>query len=80
MVNEPDILLLDEPLSALDANLRKKLQVELKEVQKKTDTTFIMVTHDQDEAIAVSDRVLVMYKGQIVQDGSPEDVYEHSVN
>ncbi len=80
LVNEPDILLLDEPLSALDANLRKKLQVELKEVQKKTDTTFIMVTHDQDEAIAVSDRVLVMYKGQIVQDGTPEDVYEHPVN
>ncbi|SHK30478.1 ABC transporter ATP-binding protein [Fibrobacter sp. UWEL] len=80
LVNEPDILLLDEPLSALDANLRKKLQVELKEVQKKTDTTFIMVTHDQDEAIAVSDRVLVMYKGAIVQDGTPEDVYEHPVN
>lgn len=80
LVNEPDILLLDEPLSALDANLRKKLQVELKEVQKKTDTTFIMVTHDQDEAIAVSDRVLVMYKGTIVQDGTPEDVYEHPVN
>lgn len=80
LVNEPDILLLDEPLSALDANLRKKLQVELREVQKKTDTTFIMVTHDQDEAIAVSDRVLVMHKGEIVQDGSPEDVYEHPVN
>ncbi len=80
LVNEPDILLLDEPLSALDANLRKKLQVELKEVQKKTDTTFIMVTHDQDEAIAVSDRVLVMYKGAIVQNGTPEDVYEHPVN
>ncbi|WP_073158323.1 ABC transporter ATP-binding protein [Fibrobacter sp. UWH5] len=80
MVNEPDILLLDEPLSAFDANLRKKLQVELKEVQKKTGTTFIMVTHDQDEAIAVSDRVLVMYKGAIVQDGTPEDVYEHPVN
>ncbi|SMP52143.1 ABC transporter ATP-binding protein [Fibrobacter sp. UWB10] len=80
LVNEPDILLLDEPLSALDANLRKKLQAELKEVQKKTDTTFIMVTHDQDEAIAVSDRVLVMYNGEIIQDGSPEDVYEHPVN
>ena len=80
LVNEPDILLLDEPLSALDANLRKKLQAELKDVQKKTDTTFIMVTHDQDEAIAVSDRVLVMYNGEIIQDGSPEDVYEHPVN
>lgn len=80
LVNEPDILLLDEPLSALDANLRKKLQTELREVQRKTDTTFIMVTHDQDEAIAVSDRVLVMYNGEIIQDGSPEDVYEHPVN
>lgn len=80
LVNEPDILLLDEPLSALDANLRKKLQVELRDVQKKTDTTFIMVTHDQDEAIAVSDRVLVMYNGEIIQDGSPEEVYEHPVN
>lgn len=80
LVNEPDILLLDEPLSALDASLRKKLQVELRELQKKTDTTFILVTHDQDEAIAVSDRILVMYGGQIVQDGSPEDVYEHPVN
>ena len=80
LVNEPEILLLDEPLSALDANLRKKLQVELRELQKKTDTTFILVTHDQDEAIAVSDRILVMYQGQIIQDGSPEDVYEHPAN
>ncbi len=80
LVNNPDILLLDEPLSALDASLRKKLQVELRELQKKTDTTFILVTHDQDEAIAVSDRILVMYGGHIVQDGSPEDVYEHPVN
>lgn len=80
LVNEPDILLLDEPLSALDANLRKKLQTELREVQRKTDTTFIMVTHDQDEAIAVSDRILVMYQGKIVQDGTPEEVYEHPVN
>ena len=80
LVNNPDILLLDEPLSALDASLRKKLQVELRELQRKTDTTFILVTHDQDEAIAVSDRILVMYNGQIVQDGSPEDVYEHPVN
>ena len=80
LVNEPDILLLDEPLSALDANLRKKLQTELRDVQRKTDTTFIMVTHDQDEAIAVSDRILVMYQGKIVQDGTPEDVYEHPVN
>lgn len=80
LVNKPDILLLDEPLSALDASLRKKLQVELRELQRKTDTTFILVTHDQDEAIAVSDRILVMEGGQIVQDGSPEDVYEHPVN
>ncbi len=80
LVNEPDILLLDEPLSALDANLRKKLQRELKELQRKMTITFILVTHDQDEAIAVSDRILVMNNGKIEQDGSPEEVYEHPVS
>lgn len=80
LVNEPDILLLDEPLSALDANLRKKLQRELKLLQRKMSITFILVTHDQDEAIAVSDRILVMNEGKIEQDGSPEEVYEHPVS
>lgn len=77
LVNQPKILLLDEPLSALDANLRKNLQRELKALQRKMNITFILVTHDQDEAIAVSDRILVMNGGKIEQDGSPEDVYEH---
>lgn len=77
LINQPKILLLDEPLSALDANLRKNLQRELKTLQRKMDITFILVTHDQDEAIAVSDRILVMNGGKIEQDGSPEDVYEH---
>lgn len=76
LVNQPKILLLDEPLSALDANLRKNLQRELKALQRKMDITFILVTHDQDEAIAVSDRILVMNGGKIEQDGTPEDVYE----
>lgn len=80
LVNEPDILLLDEPLSALDANLRKELQRELKALQRKTTITFILVTHDQDEAIAVSDRILIMKDGRIEQDGTPEDVYEHPVD
>ncbi|MEE0876834.1 MAG: ABC transporter ATP-binding protein, partial [Fibrobacteraceae bacterium] len=77
LVNQPQILLLDEPLSALDANLRKNLQRELKALQRKMNITFILVTHDQDEAIAVSDRILVMNGGKIEQDGSPEEVYEH---
>jgi spermidine/putrescine transport system ATP-binding protein len=77
LINQPKILLLDEPLSALDANLRKNLQRELKTLQRKMDITFILVTHDQDEAIAVSDRILVMNGGKIEQDGSPENVYEH---
>lgn len=80
LVNEPGILLLDEPLSALDANLRKSLQRELKVLQRKTSITFILVTHDQDEAIAVSDRILVMNHGQIEQAGTPEEVYEHPVS
>lgn len=80
LVNEPDVLLLDEPLSALDANLRKDLQAELKTLQRNSTITFILVTHDQDEAIAVSDRILVMNNGLIEQDGSPEDVYERPVS
>ena len=80
LVNEPDILLLDEPLSALDANLRKELQAELKSLQRHSSITFVLVTHDQDEAIAVSDRILVMNNGLIEQDGSPEEVYERPVS
>jgi len=80
LVNEPDILLPDEPLSALDANLRKDLQAELKTLQRNSTITFVLVTHDQDEAIAVSDRILVMNNGRIEQDGTPEDVYERPVS
>lgn len=77
---EPDVLLLDEPMSALDAHLRHDLQMELRALQRKTDTTFVLVTHDQDEAIAVSDRILVMDQGVIVQDGTAEDVWDRPVS
>jgi len=77
---EPDVLLLDEPMSALDAHLRHDLQMELRALQRKTDTTFVLVTHDQDEAIAVSDRILVMDEGRIVQDGTAEEVWDRPVS
>src|SRR3954467_13040260 len=77
IVIEPDVLLLDEPLSALDANLREEMRVELKQIQRQTGITTIFVTHDQGEALAMSDRVVVMNKGRIEQMGSPFDVYEH---
>src|SRR3569623_768514 len=77
IVIEPDVLLLDEPLSALDANLRDEMRVELKQIQRQTGITTIFVTHDQGEALAMSDRVVVMNKGKIAQMGSPFEVYEH---
>ncbi len=80
LVNEPDILLLDEPMSALDAKLRARVQEELRQLQRKLGTTFIMVTHDQDEALVCSDRIAVMNEGQIVQCGSPEEVYDYPRN
>lgn len=80
LVNEPDVLLLDEPLSAIDASLRHDLQAELKSLQRRSTITFILVTHDQDEAIAVSDRILVMKDGLIEQQGTPEEVYERPVS
>ncbi len=79
LVNEPEVLLLDEPMSALDARLRHDVQVELKRIQRQYRITFVLVTHDQDEAIAVSDRILIMNKGRIEQDGTPEQVYERPV-
>ena len=75
IVIEPDVLLLDEPLSALDANLREEMRTELKTIQREVGITSIFVTHDQEEALAMSDRVVVMNKGVIEQQGSPEDVY-----
>jgi spermidine/putrescine ABC transporter ATP-binding subunit len=77
IVIEPDVLLLDEPLSALDANLRDEMRIELKQIQRKTGITTIFVTHDQGEALAMSDVVVVMNKGHIEQMGTPVEVYEH---
>lgn len=76
LINNPKVLLLDEPLSALDLKLRKKMQVELKQLQKKLGITFIYVTHDQDEALSMSDRIIVLKNGNIEQIGSPTEVYE----
>jgi spermidine/putrescine transport system ATP-binding protein len=76
LVNHPAVLLLDEPLGALDLQLRKQMQVELKEIQREVGITFVYVTHDQEEALAVSDRIAVMNDGVIVQCGAPEEVYE----
>lgn len=75
LVLEPSILLLDEPLSALDLQLRKQLQVGLKDIQKALKTTFVFVTHDQEEATLMSDRVVVMSAGRIQQAGAPHDIY-----
>lgn len=77
LIKNPLVLLLDEPLSALDAGLRKSLQTELKALQRKTGVTFVFVTHDQDEAMTMSDRIVVMDKGQILQCGTPQEVYDH---
>jgi spermidine/putrescine transport system ATP-binding protein len=76
LVNEPDVLLLDEPMSALDARLRAQVQVELRRLQRKLGQTFILVTHDQAEALVVSDRIAVMSEGKIIQFGTPKEVYE----
>jgi spermidine/putrescine transport system ATP-binding protein len=77
LVNRPSVLLLDEPLGALDLQLRKQMQVELKRIQREVGITFVYVTHDQEEALAMSDRIAVMSEGAIQQLGQPEDVYEH---
>ncbi len=80
LINNPKVLLLDEPLSALDLKLRKKMQIELKQLQRKLGTTFIYVTHDQDEALSMSDRVVVIKEGNIEQIGTPIEVYEKPVS
>jgi spermidine/putrescine transport system ATP-binding protein len=77
IVNEPKVLLLDEPLAALDLQLRKRMQVELRAIQERIGTTFIHVTHDQEEALVMSDRIVVMQAGDVVQVGAPRDVYQH---
>jgi putative spermidine/putrescine transport system ATP-binding protein len=76
VVNEPEVLLLDEPLGALDLKLRQEMQIELKQIQKEVGITFIYVTHDQEEALTMSDRVAVLSNGRIQQIGSPMEVYE----
>ncbi|WP_433294771.1 ABC transporter ATP-binding protein [Actinoplanes sp. CA-030573] len=76
LVNRPKVLLLDEPLGALDLKLREQMQVELKEIQRDVGITFVFVTHDQDEALTMSDRVAVFDDGRIAQVGTPEEVYE----
>ena len=76
LVNEPNVLLLDEPLGALDLKLRKQLQLELKRIQMDVGITFVYVTHDQEEALTMSDRIAVMYRGRIEQLGRPEELYD----
>jgi spermidine/putrescine transport system ATP-binding protein len=80
LVNRPQVLLLDEPLSALDLKLRKAMQLELKELQHQVGITFIFVTHDQEEAITMSDRIAVMNEGVVQQIGTPRDIYESPYN
>lgn len=80
IINEPKILLLDEPLSALDLKLRTDMQYELRELQQRLGITFIFVTHDQEEALALSDEIFVMNKGRIVQSGTPVDIYDEPIN
>ncbi len=77
---QPKVLLLDEPLSALDLKLRKEMQIELKRLQTETGITFIFVTHDQEEALTMSDRIAVMSGGKILQTGTPRDIYTRPVN
>ncbi len=80
LVLRPKVLLLDEPLSALDAKLRKDMQIELRNIQQATGITFIFVTHDQEEALSMSDTVVVMNEGRVQQIGSPEDIYNEPQN
>ncbi len=80
LANEPEVLLLDEPLSALDLKLRTDMQYELRELQQRLGITFIFVTHDQEEALAMSDEIFVLNKGKIIQSGTPVDIYDEPIN
>lgn len=80
LVNEPKVLLLDEPLGALDLKLRKEMQYELKKIQQEVGITFIYVTHDQEEALTMSDKIVVMKDGEIQQVGTPTDIYNEPEN
>ena len=77
LVNRPSVLLLDEPLGALDLKLREQMQVELKQIQREVGITFVFVTHDQEEALTMSDRIVVFNRGRVDQLGTPADIYEH---
>ncbi len=80
LVNKPKVLLLDEPLGALDLKLRQEMQGELKRLQQELGVSFVFVTHDQGEALTMSDRIAVMNQGELLQVGTPEDIYEHPAN
>lgn len=80
IVNEPEVLLLDEPLAALDLKMRKDMQLELKEMHERLGITFIYVTHDQEEALTLSDTIVVMSEGEIQQIGTPTDIYNEPAN
>ena len=80
LVNEPSVLLLDEPLGALDLKLRKEMQHELKKIQQEVGITFVFVTHDQEEALTMSDKIVVLNAGEIQQIGSPTDIYNEPAN
>lgn len=80
LINNPEVLLLDEPLGALDLKLRKEMQVELKRIQEELGITFIFVTHDQEEALTLSDRIVVINEGVIQQIGTPIDIYNEPIN
>ncbi len=80
LVGRPEVLLLDEPLAALDLKLRKTMQLELRRIQEQLGTTFVFVTHDQEEALTMSDRIVLMNGGRIVQGGSPREVYDQPAN
>jgi spermidine/putrescine transport system ATP-binding protein len=80
LVNEPKVLLLDEPLGALDLKLRQEMQGELKSLQRELGVSFVFVTHDQEEALTMADRIAVMHNGKLLQVGTPEDIYERPAN